>query len=443
MFRGLPWVGSILARAILMCLVLGIATHAQAQTAIIEINDTATQEDDYFCWSPTPARVRSWQAGALPVRITLQGEEIGGGGAVAFQDREATHPTPVDFAPTSSIALDLPADGGWVPFWIAGVRASAGSKDVGVIARDEGGNEIARAQVMVRVRKDAEKLTVSEINQFLSALRRSHDLDNSSLQSSYVKHYRAHDEAFRFGIHDGNTGAPLFFAWHRAFLLNLERELQDIDPAVALPYWRFDQRTTKLFTTDFIGTVRGSVASAGSFLVTFAPTNPLFGWRMPDGRGALVRERDGELGPIPANRLRELFDAVDSTGQLVNHTYRPANGAVEFRYHNGAHSEIGGWLGSGSSPRDPLFFLLHANVDRVWAHWQAEFERFDPADLDAYHAQGAYPGPSSPLRFRKGSYLQDEMWPWSGSGGSRARAIRDDWPDFGYAVRGTGRRWPH
>jgi hypothetical protein len=49
-------------------------------------------------------------------------------------------------------------------------------------------------------------------------------------------------------------GAPGFLPWHRAYLLDLERELQNIDPSVALPYWRFDQAAPNLFVKEFIGT---------------------------------------------------------------------------------------------------------------------------------------------------------------------------------------------
>ena len=48
-------------------------------------------------------------------------------------------------------------------------------------------------------------------------------------------------------------GAAGFLPWHRAYLLDLERELQAIDPSVALPYWRFDQPAPNLFTRDFLG----------------------------------------------------------------------------------------------------------------------------------------------------------------------------------------------
>ena len=52
------------------------------------------------------------------------------------------------------------------------------------------------------------------------------------------------------------TARPRFLPWHRAYLLDLERELQAIDPSVALPYWRFDQPAPNLFTPEFLGVVR-------------------------------------------------------------------------------------------------------------------------------------------------------------------------------------------
>jgi len=35
------------------------------------------------------------------------------------------------------------------------------------------------------------------------------------------------------------------------------------------------------------------------------------------------------------------------------------------------HVWVGGDMGPGSSPNDPVFFLNHCNVDRVWEAWMA------------------------------------------------------------------------
>ena len=39
--------------------------------------------------------------------------------------------------------------------------------------------------------------------------------------------------------------------------------------------------------------------------------------------------------------------------------------------HNRVHVWIGGDMSPGTSPNDPLFFLNHCNVDRLWAQWQS------------------------------------------------------------------------
>jgi len=47
-------------------------------------------------------------------------------------------------------------------------------------------------------------------------------------------------------------GRPGFLSWHRAYLLDLEPELQKINPSVTLPYWRFHDPGPNMFTADFI-----------------------------------------------------------------------------------------------------------------------------------------------------------------------------------------------
>jgi tyrosinase len=39
--------------------------------------------------------------------------------------------------------------------------------------------------------------------------------------------------------------------------------------------------------------------------------------------------------------------------------------------HGGVHNAVGGDMATAHSPADPSFFLHHANIDRLWAQWQA------------------------------------------------------------------------
>jgi tyrosinase len=60
---------------------------------------------------------------------------------------------------------------------------------------------------------------------------------------------------------------------------------------------------------------------------------------------------------------------VDNVLTLVPYlNFRPS---LEVNIHNPVHSWIGGSAVKMSSPNDPAFFLLHCNVDRLWAMWQA------------------------------------------------------------------------
>jgi tyrosinase len=428
--RFVGWQGVGDMRLSLMCIIassgmIGLAVGvalAEPPQVLIELNDSVADTDDYLCWSPVEGRARLAGTAATPVDVVLRSDGTPAGGAVWFQADDGAMPTPASFNPSPELELSLPGDGTWVRFWSAGRRASSGSKDVRIVASVDT-SEAGSLPVMVRVRKNAETLSQAEITQILEAIKAVHDLANGGVSSELLKYARVHDDAFRLGIH----GSPLFFPWHRAFLLAFERELQAIDPRVSLPYWRFDRATTQIFIPEFMGTVQGGPNEVGGFLVQFATTNPLFGWRMPTGSG-LVRAFD-------ANNPAVAGDELDFVLQLP--TYSVVSSNVEANYHNDAHNAVSGWLGSRSSPRDPMFFLLHANVDRAWAHWQARQQKFDPLGTDpaSYSALGSYPGPSDPLRFRQGVYALDQMWPWNGRGGNQGTPDPgDDWPSLAFPM---------
>ena len=98
---------------------------------------------------------------------------------------------------------------------------------------------------------------------------------------------------------------------------------------------------------------------------------------------------------------------------------------MEWLAHNRAHvtgggltpcpqtnSTIIGWLTSLNQPiQDPLFFMLHTNVDRLWARWQQQTGRWDPLNTDTYPNQGVATGTQ-----RAGQFMLDPLWPWSTSG---------------------------
>ena len=347
----------------------------------LRINNSVSPTARFVTWAPSPCRIRVTNpSGATTptVNVQLTGKSVTGGGAVVF--RSGTTGT---FA--SSLTVAVPINGTSVPFFVAGKfpQASINNGDVTIEAR-AGTTLVGSVQVMVRIRKNANALKPAERDRFVAAFAK---LNNQGL-GRFADFRNMHTNTSSPEAH----GRPGFLPWHRAYLLDLERELQAIDPSVALPYWRFDQPAPKLFTREFIG-VSDSLGT-----VRFSTTNPLQFW-VTDGVQGINRR------PLFDTGTQSAF-VISEAQTLALGTQYPAFRNMEGNPHGFAHTSFGGSISSiGTAARDPLFFLLHCNVDRLWAKWQRQNSRFDPAQAASYDSAAAN---------RIGHHLPDTMWPWNG-----------------------------
>jgi tyrosinase len=309
---------------------------------------------------------------------------VSGGGAIVL--RRGTTGT---FR--NSITISVPTNGSTVPFFVAGRfgRPSAENGDVRVRAQVSG-TEVGTVALMVRIRKNANRLTPGERDRLVAAFAKLNDQG----AGRFVDFRDMHTAVSSPQAH----GAAGFLPWHRAYLLDLERELQAIDPSVALPYWRFDQAAPNLFTRDFLG-VSDAIGT-----VQFSANNPLQFWRT-DGVPGINRRPFFNTSTAPPG-VRTEAQTLAISNQFAG--FR----SMEGNPHGTAHTSFGGSISSISmAARDPLFFLLHCNVDRLWAKWQQQLGRFNPAQAASYDSN-----PGNPI----GHNLPDTMWPWNGvTGGSR------------------------
>ncbi len=172
--------------------------------------------------------------------------------------------------------------------------------------------------------------------------------------------------------HFGQCSAD-FVIWHRAYLHFFERNLRAAagDPSLALPYWNYgdpEQRTfPAIYAPEFVDAEK-----------TIA--NPLFhpNREMSFARGLL--ELSAAIGEAPKTVGADTFfhvagrpgfggDVLDS-----NHTQI---GLLEQRPHNDIHLAVGGVINSANGAMaeittaafDPVFWVHHANIDRMWAAW--------------------------------------------------------------------------
>jgi tyrosinase len=349
----------------------------------LQINNSVDPTARFVSWAPSPCRIRvTDRSGATSptVNVRITGSSVAGGGAVAL--RSGTTGT---FS--SSVTVPVPISGTSVPFFVAGRfgRPSARSGDVTLEAR-AGTALVGSVPLMVRVRKNANRLTAGERDRFVAAFAQLNNRGLGRFADFRDMHTSASDgEAHR------NAG---FLPWHRAYLLDLERELQAIDPSVSLPYWRFDEAAPNVFTGDFLG------ASDALGTVQFSAANPLRFW-VTDGVPGINRRPFFSTASVPSGLRTEAQTLALGT------QYRLFR-AMEGNPHGSAHGTFGGSISSiGTAARDPLFFLLHCNVDRLWAKWQRQNGRFDAALATSYDR-------NLPAGNRIGHNLPDTMWPWNG-----------------------------
>jgi tyrosinase len=345
---------------------------------------------NYIAWAPVRSSIRLVEAdgGANFVDVLLRNQSPGEGGQIVFRDA-------IPGTEQDSLRLRLPGDGTPVDFFIAGKfsRPSEADKDAVIEAVEANtGAVLSTTPLMVRIRKDANDLTAEERNRFLSALA----ILNDSGMGRFSDFRNMHTQAASPEAH-GNAG---FLPWHRVYILDLERELQRIDPSVALPYWRFDEPAPNLFTSAFIGVPN----EAGR--VQFDPGNPLEYWWTDLAPGINRRPRF-DTNTSPASVISEAITLLlGGSGHLYANFLD-----MEIDPHGSAHTSFRLSISSiSTAAKDPLFFLLHANVDRLWAKWQWLRRRFDAADPATYPFLGSA---SDPGATRVGHNLKDTMWPWN------------------------------
>jgi len=355
----------------------------------LQINNSASPAARFVSWAPSPCRIRVTDpTGAVPptVNVRITSVSVAGGGAVVFRKTSTG-------LFSNSLTLAVPTNGTSLPFFVAGRfgRPSVNNKDVKIEART-GATLVGSVQVMVRIRKNANALTAGERDRFVKALAKLNDQG----AGRFADFRNMHTDVSSPQAH----GAPGFLPWHRAYLLDLERELQAIDPSVALPYWRFDQPAPNLFKLDFLG-----VSNAGT--VQFSNNNPLQFWTT-DGVQGINRGPRNNWNPAtqPGPGIITEADTLALGAQY------PAFRTMEGNPHGTAHTRWDGFIRQiGTAAKDPLFFLLHCNVDRLWAKWQRQNSRFDQAQAASYDSNVGNP---------IGHNLPDTMWPWNGiTGGQR------------------------
>jgi hypothetical protein len=187
-------------------------------------------------------------------------------------------------------------------------------------------------------------------------------------------------------------GCPAFLPWRRELVNRFEALIREVDPQLSLHYWDWTQDPTNapdgsggsvdLFTPDFMGSAHGQAGepwlSAGFYDPAADPYRSDSGFDPSNNPVDPPRNLDREVQPgAPVT-------AMQDAGCVAELDFPSFHGAIEL-LHNNSHGHIGGVIGDAhTSFRDPFVFLLHANVDRLFALWQLQsghLDRVDPAQV--------------------------------------------------------------
>ena len=162
--------------------------------------------------------------------------------------------------------------------------------------------------------------------------------------------------------HDGDV-EDFFLPWHRMYLFFFERIIQRItnNPSFALPYWDY---------TNFSSPSGPRLPNR--FINPPNATNPLF----RPNRNAPVNAGNpiGTSSVLNLDALRECRYSRLGASQGFNLN-------LDNNLHGQVHVRIGNLQGMGRIPwaaNDPIFWLHHCNIDRLWASWNATPGRNNP-----------------------------------------------------------------
>jgi tyrosinase len=298
----------------------------------------------------------------------------------------------------------------------------------------------------LRTRKNQADLTDDERSGFVAAVKKMKQ------SGAYDKYISIHQNSMA-GMNMWAHRRPGFLPWHRQFILDFEKDLLAADAGatsgLALPYWDWINYHARkhflwwgnIWRDDFMG---GDGDSGNKDRVTDKPFKDwvmYYDPNLPQPVGTetfLQRQLGRDTANLPSGSLPSqehwdaasaitVYDSADWMEDVGNDpvTHLPAQpkfqGVPSFRnvfegfvsydpakpepeLHNKIHVWVGGTMGPMTSPNDPIFYLHHCNVDRLWAQWQSA----NPAV--PYLPDRSMPALTGP----DGHNLPDAMPPWDG-----------------------------
>ncbi len=248
----------------------------------------------------------------------------------------------------------------------------------------------------MKCRKNVKNLTADEKRRFVNAfvtLKSQNSVIHPGAQSRYDDFVETHLNAMMAAVGWEHQDS-VFFPWHRELLYQFEKLLQTVDPTVTIPYWDWTREQNSAaagfpFKHGFIG-VDGTdtdndrvkrdaaappVDATHPYIYPFDPEAWSTTVVVTDGAGDIdfFQRQFGERGDAPNLPQNDIM--VTGTATNFRAAINGVNSYLTLRsrsedLHNLVHRWVGGNMLRMTSPNDPVFFMHHAQIDRMWSIWQ-------------------------------------------------------------------------
>jgi tyrosinase len=202
-----------------------------------------------------------------------------------------------------------------------------------------------------RIRKDHREMTPGEKQAYTLALNQLFAIGTIT---DMANHHASH---FESEIH--TRGNPIngtqFLPWHRVFQLELEQKLRAAGTLkaayITIPFWDWRiENTTANVTWDDNGFLSPAFVSP---------------WGVTRGLGGATIANNTNISQLLA-----------LTGAILPSSWQAASPTSSFfskrleHWHNLGHVFVGGTMNQTNSPLDPIFYLHHGFVDKLWQEWE-------------------------------------------------------------------------
>ncbi|KAF3063763.1 Tyrosinase [Daldinia childiae] len=173
-----------------------------------------------------------------------------------------------------------------------------------------------------------------------------------------------------------------FLPWHRYFVHVYEQALKECGYTGAVAYWDWtldSDDTSKSSIWDPVTGVGGNGDPNNTITIDGSTSKCVSDGPFKDLRPAYITDT-----LVPHCLRRNFNNGTEQIGNMFSEAYTPEaiakinafsdydnfHNELEGGPHGAIHSSVAGDMMPATSPNDPLFFLHHTQIDRLWYLWQ-------------------------------------------------------------------------